>query len=419
MEVAGIISGVVAVIVLSYKGISLGYAMLVATFLVAVLSGMGFSYSVQVLEQAVTDNMTITLVLAIILIGVLANLMKETNILDIMLKKLTSLLKDIRLLIIFIPALIGLLTVPGGAVLSAPMAGEAGNKVGMNVEKISAANVIYRHIGNLIFPLHPSLILLAEMSEVQIRKIIFMNFPVFVFALIVTFYFLFKGISFSNGEEGARNSYIKDFFSFFRSILPIITVLFLAIVFEFYLPYALMIGVIVAFVNYMDVTEKEKRISFSNLFSQFKQRFMYILNGINKKMVLAIIGIMVFRHFVEASGGVDTIASILFYLGLPSSILILITTFITGLFAGNPIASIGITYPILSPLISGSASVELLSLLFVGNLTGYILSPLHLCLIMTCEYLKAALKSTYLIMLPPVIIIVIGSFLYTSAWQLF
>ena len=48
-------------------------------------------------------------------------------------------LKDERLVIVAVPALIGMLPVPGGAVMSAPMTVEAGKKAGLSPEQQAAA----------------------------------------------------------------------------------------------------------------------------------------------------------------------------------------------------------------------------------------------------------------------------------------
>ncbi|HPF88867.1 MAG TPA: DUF401 family protein, partial [Candidatus Limiplasma sp.] len=87
-------------------------------------------HSWEVLWHTVTEVFTlsnINAVVAIVLIGVLSGLMKHYGLLDDIVQPAKLLVRNRKVLMGLIPAVIGFLSVPGGALLSAPFADELGN----------------------------------------------------------------------------------------------------------------------------------------------------------------------------------------------------------------------------------------------------------------------------------------------------
>lgn len=393
----------------------IGASMLIASAVIAIMAKMPLSTVRGTLLAAIKDDMTIKLVLIVFLIGILGSLLKETGSLDIMLNKLGGLIKDIRILIVLLPSLIGLLTVPGGAVLSAPMVEKAGDKINISREKLCAANIVFRHLWYFVFPLYPTLILVTEMGDIEMHQFLLFNLPIVIIVFLVSFYYLFYGVTdYKQKSDSSSSSRIRDFTSFIRSISPILVAVFMAMFFDIYLPIALLLGTILAFINYLETKEGQQYIM-----EQIRNRFKYVKAGMNFNMVLAIIGIMVFKDFVEASGAINLIANWMVSLGVSLEILILAATFVTGFLTANHIAGVGIIYPVLSPLFPAAEYVPLMGLLFAGGVTGYLISPMHLCLILTREYFEVAFFRMYLHVVPLILMMLLGAGLTAFFWQLF
>ena len=63
---------------------------------------------------------------------------------------------------------------------------------------------------------------------------------------------------------------------------------------------------------------------------------------------------------------------------------------------GLTIAFVGITFPILMPLMGGAPpSLGLLALAFGSGFAGVMLSPVHLCLVLSGEYFNADMAKVY------------------------
>jgi len=84
--------------------------------------------------------------------------------------------------------------------------------------------------------------------------------------------------------------------------------------------------------------------------------------------------------------------------------------FLVGLLTGLTIAPVGITFPILMPLLQGAGRMEHFMLAYVGGYMGVMLSPVHLCLVLTREYYGADFWRTYRLVIPLVAVVTASLF---------
>ena len=90
-------------------------------------------------------------------------------------------------------------------------------------------------------------------------------------------------------------------------------------------------------------------------------------------------------------------------LGVPPLILLVVLPFAIGLMTGIAIAFVGVAFPILLPIFTGGDNLFVyLMLAYASGYCGVLLSPLHLCLVLTKDYFKAELRKVYRILLAPV-----------------
>ena len=77
--------------------------------------------------------------------------------------------------------------------------------------------------------------------------------------------------------------------------------------------------------------------------------------------------------------------------------------FIIGLVTAFSIAFLGITFPLLLPLIVPETGLNGFALLLAygSGMIGMMLSPLHLCLVLSAEYFRAHLAEVYRYLLAP------------------
>ncbi len=92
----------------------------------------------------IINPVTIQLIAAVCLIsGLGGQLMKDTGDLDLIVSSLVCLLRSDKLLCMLIPALFGILTVPGGALMSAPLVEESAKGLKLSRARLSAVNLFF------------------------------------------------------------------------------------------------------------------------------------------------------------------------------------------------------------------------------------------------------------------------------------
>ena len=389
LELAGLVASLIVVIVIVSKWKKVPAALTAGIFVLVVLTSIDLNSFIKILFDVSTSYDTLELVCIVLLITLLSNVMKNASLLKGMLSSLINLLKNIPLLITLVPAFVGLLAMPGGSIMSAPMVKQMGDRIKMTPGAMSAANVFFRHITLFFNPLSPMFIIIADLSGLGFMPIIkFHILPVIVSiiigVLIINHYWTAK---YKVVEENYKLTELKNLL---YAGSPLIISLTLALLFAVNFIIALSLGIFLAII--LDAnTQKEWN------WPRIKE---YLMKGINWNMGITVYAILVFSAFVQNSQGIITLAEYFSNFNFPIIILILLSALIVGFASGHPMAGAAIVYPVFLPLVgTGAESVAYLSLLYTGMISGYLFSPIHLCLIVSNEYFKVSFTESYPLLL--------------------
>ena len=129
--------------------------------------------------------------------------------------------------------------------------------------------------------------------------------------------------------------------------------------------------------------------------------------GLNPKILIFLYSIMLYKATIESSNAADVFFSDMQALGVPISAALAVLPFLMGFMTGSSTAFVGIAFPILIPsIVSGSmVNSGALLLAYVSGMIGMLLSPLHLCLVLSADYFGARLARVYKYILPLYLII--------------
>jgi len=84
--------------------------------------------------------------------------------------------------------------------------------------------------------------------------------------------------------------------------------------------------------------------------------------------------------------------------------------FFVGMMTGMSAAALGIGLPVLLPIIvQGEANLYYAILAFTGSFAGVMISPMHLCLVVTRNYFKADMGKIYKMLILPLTIIILSA----------
>lgn len=341
-----------------------------------------------------------TLILAVVitLIVVFSGLLKRSGRLDSIVSSLKTLSPRAGFSLALAPALIGLLPMPGGAVFSAPMVETALGDARIKQESKLAINYWFRHVPEFVWPLYPGFILSLSIFNLEAWRLMVFQIPMTIGAILAGFFFVLPGISSDySGKVVILPSAYRDVA---RELFPLLMVLFLMFVLQgvaeivnhfsgktiplsqhLSMTIALSIGIIYV-----------KTVSNLGL-DKIKSAFLE--SGI-LSIVLLVFAIMAFKGVLEASQTISQIRSELRAFRIPETFVIVLLPLIAGLVTGIAVGFVGSSFPLIATLLPSNENVMPYVILAYGfGFIGMMMSPVHLCFLVTQEYFHTNALDSY------------------------
>lgn len=360
------------IIVLAFLRVNLGFTMLLGAAILGFLLLSPSDAALSMVCYAV-EFKALDLAASVALIALLGSLLKATG----QMRSLVDALKEAgvgsRPLMAFIPAILGTLPMPGGALLSAPMVEEEGRKSGVPPREGAYINLWFRHVVFLIYPFTPALILLSELVGIDLEYIVPHLIAPFLAMVAVGYLLSLRGV---RGVVGAKNLNWMTAKRILLGLLPLAVVPVLDLALDVPHTIPVVVGVVLALLL--------SRPTASELVKVVRDAKL-------PNFTLSMIGIMVFRGIMIKTGVSQAVYQALQGLALPLPLLITLLSFLIGFSTGYPSASI----VILASLLPSLTSMGLIMGLYTASVIGYVISPLHLCLVVTSEYFSVSFRDMY------------------------
>lgn len=390
-DILKILAVFILIIVLLRKRWNLGMVMLIASVVLGALYKIGPINQAHAAFSAAVDIVAVNLVTGLALIMVLENIIRKRGLLRKMTESLSSLARDPRITMAVLPGVIGLLPSAGGAAFSAPMVQEAAGDASIPPERRALINYWFRHIWEYISPLYPGIVLAAAVTRVRINDLLLSQLPLPLAVVGVGALLCFRGIE-TPRTEGSRS--LKDVKTLFVSLLPITASLIMVVGFNMPLSIAMAAIVLALFAIF--------RYSVADIRQALKE-------SISLNIVIMVIGIMVFKGMLDATGAIEAVPVFFAKSGLPAGVVFFALPFIVGLLTGLTVGFVGATFPIITAMSAGTPDPGVVTFAFASGFAGVMLSPTHLCLLLTVRYFKADIARTYrLLYLPVALVFAVG-----------
>jgi hypothetical protein len=164
MSYLGLIVGTILIIAAVRYRVNVGVAAAVAGLIVAATSGGGLAVLGSSFREAVVEPAGLTLLVSIAFITMIGHIMKTSGALDELTRGIGRVIRDARVVAFMLPSLVGLLSVPGSSVFSAPLVDSVGRSLGMTREQRVTTNVMFRHGWYYIYPIYAPLLLIQLQS---------------------------------------------------------------------------------------------------------------------------------------------------------------------------------------------------------------------------------------------------------------
>lgn len=389
----------------------LGLAILAGSLILGLLFGMPLADWAMTSVAAPFEEKPLFLVAIIALIMILSHLLENSGQTQRLMRAVAGLIVSPRLRMAFFASLIGLLPMPGGAIFSAPLVRSAAESLPVPPDRLALINYWFRHVWEAAWPLYPGIILAASLAGMPIGSLIARTFPGLLLTLLLGWLmFLRPGVLPLPDRRPAARPRV-DWGALLREGLPIyvaivgsvgleicIGLLWPALPFEWGMCLALSAAIVVAMLQ----NSGGPRMLLAVLASK----------GL-WAMLLVIVGIFAFQDVLKNSGAVRALAEVSgggAALAVTAGLLPLLVGLLTGITA----AHVGATFPLILGMAHG-AGVDQLPLVVLALFSGYagvLASPLHICLVLTCQYFATDMGKVWRQLVLPSALVLASGYLY-------
>lgn len=324
-----------------------------------------------------------------------------------------------------IPAAIGLVPMPGGALFSAPLVDQTAPGDDWSPAWKASVNYWFRHVWEYWWPLFPVVIVTLSIFHLEIWQFILMQFPLSLAALAGGYLLMIRPHLAALARRDATPDAPPS-----RRVWIIALPLFIVVLCTLVLPGALqlaapeltlqtrkllvmLIGLAIGLTIILRDSGPGAHRAFLRTLCDRKVLSLLVTVG----------GVIVFKTLLDRAGLLPLAGERLIESGIPLVLVIAFLPFIAGLVTGIAIGFAGIAFPLLAGLAAspetGLAPASTLLLGFAFGYAGMMLSPVHLCFVLSRGYFTVPIERMYRYIAPcsifPLVTAIVMYFFMTKA----
>ncbi|MEA1883172.1 MAG: DUF401 family protein [Thermotogota bacterium] len=278
---------------------------------------------------------------------------------------------DDRTSMAFMPMMIGFLPMPGGAMFTAPIVKMIGDEEGFSNDYMMVINYWFRHVVELFWPVYPAFYILTALVGIELAPFSISLIPIFLIAT-ASGWILFNGFRLPKVKK-AKPGELKGLWIVFFVVLTGIMILVFNM--EGYIALGINIGGYFLF---------RKRRFIESLVNAFKKWDVFLLLFL----------FFAYKYYLTEVNLTGDIATELDRIGLNIHLFTIILPLLIGMSTGITQSAVGITAPLLITLGANPA------MMYFAAVAGVLLSPVHLCIVLTGNFYKSDLMKVFVKILP-------------------
>lgn len=363
------------IIFLLRRHIPIGPCMLAGGLLIWVVKTPELSYLVRAFTETLSLSRTYDIILALYFVMCLEIQLRTSGALEGMVKALQRIFSSAKFTLAVMPAFLGLLPSLGGARFSAPIVEEASKEIDITQEHKAAINFWFRHIFEFSSPIIPGMIMACSIAGVPFSEFIKHLFWLTILAFSTGWFVLIRPIkldvtkTISADDEASKNK-----MDLVLSLAPVIITFLLVVLFDFNA--SLSMGVVTAGMFFV--------LRFTNRYVNLKE---IILGACDYKMFINVLCILYFIQILTVTNVLNEIVVAFQNSPLPVPVIIACVSLIIGVLTGMSQGHVAIVMPIVAAMQTGSLNLAGVAMAF--GVAGQMLTPTHMCLVVTVDYFKS------------------------------
>ena len=368
------------VVILLHRRVEIGHSMLVGSLMLQVLTWSSPELFLGAILRTLQNFNTWEILGALYFVMCLEFQLRTSGLLDeVMFAARAHLLSD-KFLLAGMPAFLGFLPSLGGALFSAPMVENASRRYVMTPEDKTTVNFWFRHVWEFVNPIMPGLLLLSQITQLPLSTLMIEMAPFTVAAILIGWFFCLMRlrekpegpVDRENGSDEAVEVKRKGVHAIALTVGPILLNIFLVVAFK--LPASVAMAIVVGLMTIIlrqNVTNIKKML----------------IHGLDRKLLWGIGSVLLFQQVLLDTGALSGVVAMLRSSRISPLIISGILAFVAGILTGTSGGFVAVSMPIVVALAPGEISAAIVG--FVLGTAGQMLSPMHLCILVTIEYFKA------------------------------
>ncbi len=372
----------------------LGVSVLFGSFVMALLFGISPMDWFYLAIDIFSDTSILVIWCVVVCVLSLSHIMESTKQAERFMSALAYRVTSPRVRMVLFPMLIGLLPMPGGAVFSAPMINAVSKELPMPEQGKSIINYWFRHTVEMSWPLYPAMIMAASLGGISTPSLVMWTFPLSIAFFCIGWIFFVRPHVLPPPNRELNTIPEGNVKSIFKEGLPLLVAVGGALLceafFALFLPqYPMDYGVVAALVAAVTVCLLQNRLGVAT----FVQT---VMKPSVRAMIFVVAALGVFKNVIAGGGIVESLISKdagMVALWLCAILL----PWVMGALTGLMMAAVGAAFPLLMALVEASGAGPVTPWLMIGLvsvMTGAMMSPLHICFILSCQYFKVSLPDS-------------------------
>jgi|WetSurMetagenome_2_1015567.scaffolds.fasta_scaffold00594_10 uncharacterized protein len=394
-------------------GLGLGWAILLSASVLTLWTGAGLAGAAYQLGMLRSPENNLLLVVILLLLF-FTEALDKTGRMRRTIDALEAWLKSPRLLLAGFPALVGLLPMPGGALFSAPLVAAVDGENSLPSAHKAAINYWFRHIWEYWWPLYPGIILAIKYAGISSGLFFLIQMPYTVVAAGAGYLLIMRNAGRRGGGGPERGK--LDITAALSALWPIGILVAMSLAGSFVLPVtgmgrtlANIAGMVAGLAVGLVAVFAGNGRALASAAAMFAKRNTW-------DMMLLVLGILVFSAALTCPLPGGTGATLVTGMrdefistGIPIILVIALIPFISGAVTGVAFGFVGASFPIVFALLGASPPLHVACAATVFaygcGYVGMILSPVHICFVVTNEYFKSRMFDTYRYIFAPSMVV--------------
>ena len=376
------------ILLLLRRHIPIGPCMLAGGLFIWLVKSTQPAFLCQAFTETLALSRTYDIIFALYFVMCLEIELRTSGALSGMVKALQRIFSSAKFTLAVMPAFLGLLPSLGGARFSAPIVEEASKEFSLSREHQATINFWFRHIFEYSSPIIPGMIMACSIAGVAFSDFLIHLSWLTLLSFAAGWLVLIRPIKDLKTQSQIYDpaEYHKNLIDMYLSLSPVILTFLLVVFLD--LNASLAMGLVTVCMFFV---------------LQHTQRFVngkeVIFGAFDWKMFLNVICILYFIQILTVTSVLNEIVVAFQSSPLPVPVIIAAVSFIIGILTGMSQGHVAIVMPIVAAMSTGNLNLAGVAMAF--GVAGQMLTPTHMCLVVTLDYFKANFFKT----LQPIVLI--------------